>query len=158
MNKILLISKKANAGFSLTEVMIAVLIFAFSLVALAKFAGNLFAMNSYAQQRTEALSIAQQKLADFQSFAKINTTTGYTAYQDIVGGNDTVTGTNATYTRTWVVTTNTTIGYKTVTLTITWTTQDGSNKSLTLTSIIGKTDPASSGQVIAQLPSGSITP
>lgn len=159
MKNIMLLNKQQlNRGFSLTEVMIAVFIFAFSLVALAKFAGSLFAMNSYAQQRTQALNYAQQKLADLQSFAKINTTTGYRAYQDIVNGNDTVIGTNATYTRTWTITTNTSIGYKTVAITVTWTAQDGSNKSLALNSIIGRTDPAYSAQAIMQLPSGTITP
>lgn len=158
MNKMLCAKQQLNAGFSLTEVMIAVLIFAFSLVTLAKFAGNLFSMNSYAQQRTQALNYAQQKLADLQSFAKINTTTGYRAYQDIANGNDTVAGTNATYTRSWTVTTNTTVGYKTVVITVTWTAQDGSNKTLSLNSIIGENDPSDSAQAIMALPSGTITP
>jgi Tfp pilus assembly protein PilV len=159
MNKKILTHKKiANAGFSLTEVMIAVLIFMFSLIALAKFLGNLFAMDSYTNQRTEALEIARRKLVDLQSYAVINTTSGYTAYNDIATGNDTVTGTAATFTRNWIVTPNTVIGYKTVLMQVSWTTQDGSNKTLQLTSIIGKIDPGIAAQAASTGTSGTITP
>jgi len=148
----------SQSGFSLTEVMIAVLIFLFSLIALAKFLGNLFAMDSYANQRTEALEMARQKLADLQSFAVINTTSGYTAYNDIATGSDTVTGVTTTYTRNWTVTPNTTIGYDTVLMKVTWTAQDGSSKILQLTSIIGKIDPSIVAQSSSGGSAGGLTP
>lgn len=149
--------KALNGGVTLTEVMIAVFIFAVCLVGLAKLSGSLFTINNYAQQRTEALNFAQQKIAQLKNFATIDTTAGYNAYQDIVTGSDTVSGVNATYTRNWTVTENTSVGYKTVTVTVSWTTQDNSSKSVSVNSIIGRNDPGTSGTLIKASSSGGIT-
>lgn len=43
-------------------------------------------------------------------------------------------------------------------MTVTWTAQDGNNKTLKLTSIIGKIDPANTAQYSTASSAGGITP
>jgi len=59
-------------GFSLIEVMIALVIMAVGLLALSKFHSELFRSTSDAQSRTTALVIAEAKLEDLRSFSKIS--------------------------------------------------------------------------------------
>ncbi len=152
--------KHKRAGFSLTEVLIALLVFCASLAALAKFESHLIATNNLAAQRSEALGLTEQKLEALRDYSVVNTTSGYIAYEDIVSGSDTVTGNNATYTRTWTVTNYTTIAYNVVDITTTWTASNGSSKSLTLSTVIASIDPASSGLAIkgGGIGSGGLTP
>jgi len=59
-------------GFSLIEVMIALVIMAVGLLALSKFHSELFRSTSDAQSRTTALVIVEAKLEDLRSFSQIS--------------------------------------------------------------------------------------
>lgn len=66
------------AGFSLIEVMIAVVVLAFGLVSLAALQGRLFQSGAESKARAAATSIAQQALEDARFFAFVTPPTGYT--------------------------------------------------------------------------------
>lgn len=128
-------------GTTLIEAVVALLILSVGFVGVAMLQGQLAASNTLAKQRSEAATIAQDLIEEYRSFGELTTTAGYTAYSDIASGNDTVSGVNASYTRTWAVVENVNPNYKTVTVTVSWTGATRDAQSLSLSTIIAGSDP-----------------
>jgi len=63
--------KTKNQGFSLIEVMLAVLVLGVGILGVAKLQGTLIRNGSDANQRTVAASIAQKKIDDIKSFSQL---------------------------------------------------------------------------------------
>lgn len=134
-------------GVGLLELMITLVVFSIGIAALFKFQSQYFYYYDVGKQRTEALVIAKNKIEALRAFEVITTTTGKVAYDDIVSGTATTTGNNASYTNTWTVTTNANPDYKNVTSVVSWTDRRGTAQSVTLSTIIAKVDPATSGLI-----------
>lgn len=134
-------------GVGLLELMITLLVFSIGIISLFKFMSQYAYYYDLNKQRAEALVIAKNKIEALRGFEVIATTTGKVAYDDIVTGNATTVGNNASYTNTWTVTTNTNPDYKVVNEVVTWTDRRGSSQSLALSTMIAKTDPATSGLI-----------
>lgn len=135
-------------GQTLIEVLITIVFITIGVIALARFQNYLSYDNSLSQQYGDATLLAQSKLDQLREFQVLNNTTGYTSYQSIASGTSTTTGTSATYTLTWSVTTSTNPDYKQATVTVSWTDRRGISKSITLVSNIAGVDPAYSSAVM----------
>lgn len=140
-----------QAGVTIIEVLIALFILAAGLVALLKFQSNLLQNRGLVSQRSEAVSLAENKLEDLRHYVTINTTAGVKAYDDIAGGSSSFSGTSTSYTLTWTVAESTDPPYKAITITVTWTDAAGGSQSVTLDTIVGKVDPAMSGTIMQGL-------
>jgi len=106
--------KKSN-GFSLIEVLIALVILSISLLALAGLMVQSTRNSSWGSHMTEAATLAQDRLERFRAVRP---------QTDIPEGANTDQVTAASgivYTRTWTVTTNGTSTLRTIRITITWT-------------------------------------
>jgi len=66
--------KTKSLGFSLVEVMVAVLVLGVGILAVAKLQGTLIRNGSDANQRTVATSLAQKKIDDLRAFTNLNST------------------------------------------------------------------------------------
>ncbi len=118
--------KKSN-GFSLIEVLIALVIFSISLLALASLMGTATMNSSFGGRMTEAATFAQDKLEEFKA----------NAWENIVSGGDQKTGpTGINYARNWRVVERETGNLKTVSLTINW--KDRVDHSITLFTVISQ--------------------
>jgi len=124
-----------SKGFSLVEMLIALVILAISLLALAGLMATTTRNNSFGGHMTEAATFAQDKLEELKALPWAN----------IVGGTDTKSGsTGVTYARTWNVSTllnpvpppNDLL--KAVTITINW--NDGISRSINIFSAIRNSD------------------
>jgi len=118
-----------STGFTLIEILIALFILGFALLALAGLMVTTTKNNSFGGRMTEAATFAQSKLEELQTMPT----------DDIVSGNDLKTGSQGNqYTRNWTVTTTTDNDSKTITkqinLTINW--ADMYNHSITVGSVI----------------------
>jgi type IV pilus assembly protein PilV len=120
-----------SKGFSLIEMLIALVILAISLLALAGLMATTTRNNSFGGHMTEAATFAQDKLEELKALPWAN----------IVGGTDTKSGsTGITYARTWNVSTllnpvpppNELL--KAVTITVNW--DDGISRSINIFSAI----------------------
>ena len=149
-------SDKTQAGFSLLEVLIAFVIFAIAVVALGRVQGLFLINENIAEQKAEATNLAHAKIEQFRSYTSL--TGSGNSYANIASGNESVVGRNTTFTLTWVVGEITTPPYKTVDVSVTWVAQDGASRTITLSSIIGKINPASVGNVIQLSQAGGVTP
>jgi type IV pilus assembly protein PilV len=124
-----------SKGFSLIEMLIALVILAISLLALAGLMATTTRNNSFGGHMTEAATFAQDKLEELKAIPWAN----------IVGGTDTKSGsTGITYARTWNVSTllnpvpppNDLL--KAVTITVNW--NDGTSRSINIFSAIRNSD------------------
>jgi len=115
---------KSN-GFTLIEILIAIIILSISLLALAGLMATTTRNTSFGGNLTEAATFAQDRLEEFR----------VTQWANIVTGSDTRTGsTGIIYTRNWNVTQNGNL--KTVTITISW--NDRIDHSFSLVSVISQ--------------------
>ena len=124
-----------SKGFSMIEMLIALVILAISLLALAGLMATTTRSNAFGGHMTEAATFAQDKLEELKAIPWTN----------IVGGTDTKPGsTGITYTRTWNVSTllnpvpppNDLL--KAVTITVNW--NDGISRSINIFSAIKNSD------------------
>lgn len=150
-------SSKSNVrGFSLIEILISLAILGFGLLSIAKLQGTLITGSDHARQITEAINIGQDKLEELRSFFAIDDGTGTVGYVAIGDNNDTVAGENASYARAWTVTDSPDNNYKTINLTVSWTDQNNEDRTVTLTSQVSRSDPATSGKLMLADGAGEI--
>lgn len=115
-------------GFTLIEVMIAILILAVGMMAMALLQVTAIRGGSFANQMTQASIYGQDKIEELKN----------TTYASIANGSDTITsGNGVTYARTWTVTTDSPYtGSKTINLTISWTGPQAQNHSVQFSTIV----------------------
>ena len=135
-------------GVTLIELLITLVVITIGMAALIKFQGTYFYYADLSKQQAEATVLAKTKMADLRNFQVLTTTPGYNAYSDIISGSSATIGSNATYTTTWTVTTNTSPAYKTINMIVSWLDRRGTTKNVNLTSIISQIDPETSGALI----------
>ena len=114
-------------GFTLIEVLIALIILSFSLLALAGLMVTTTKNNSFGSHITEAATFAQDKLEELRAIR----------WEDIPEGGSTDQKSGSTgidYTRNWNAVTNGSL--KTITIAINW--QDRTNHSIRLTSVLSQ--------------------
>ena len=87
-----------DAGFTLVEALIALLVLAFGMLAVAGLQTTLAHNADVARQRTEATRLAQARVEALRAYQQVGAASGAASYADIVGGSDTPeTTTNTVY-------------------------------------------------------------
>ena len=148
-------SKDKQAGFSLTEALVAFAVVTGGLLAVASFQAGLFNSSAYNKARTEALSLAQQKIEEFKSYSDADKDN----YVDDNGdgamdadgayADATITGNNANFTRSWDVAT--TDEGKRIGVTVSWVDSANVTQSVSLASSISYISPRSGADQIVEL-------
>jgi len=128
---ILKLSMKSR-GFTLIEVLIALVILSFSLLALAGLMVMTTKNNSYGSHITEAVTFAQDKLEEFRAVRPKAPPLG--DIPDGLGADEKAGATGINYTRNWNVVTNGDL--RTITITIDW--NDRINHSIKLLSVLSQ--------------------
>jgi type IV pilus assembly protein PilV len=116
-----------SKGFTLIEILMALIILSISLLALAGLMTMTTRNNSYGSHVTEAATFAQDKLEELRAVPWGNI---------ISGADQKVSSTGINYARNWNVVPNPTDNLRTVTITINW--NDRINHSIRLLSVIAK--------------------
>jgi len=119
---------KKSKGFSLIEVLIALVILSISLLALAGLMVYTTKSNSWGGHMTEATTFAQDTLERLRVIPWANLVTG--AEPATIGA------TGITYTRTYTVAPNADDSLRTITVTVTW--NDGIDHSISFVSAISQ--------------------
>ena len=120
-------SLSKTKGFTLIEVLVALVILSFSLLALAGLMVTTTKNNAFGSHMTEAATFAQDKLEELRAIK----------WENLIDGNNTdqqggSTGMN--YTRNWNVTTNGSL--KTITINVNW--NDRTSHSIKLVSVLSQ--------------------
>ncbi len=135
-------------GISIIGAMIAMLILAIGIIGLIQLQSVVIRNKAIAAQHSEAIVLAENKIAEFRNFSKIPVTSGSTAYDDIVSGTSSVTRNAVSYTLSWTVTEVVNPPHKVVSVSVTWTDSTNENRTVTLSSQISPVDPVTSGQTL----------
>ena len=142
------------AGVSLFEALIAMAIVSGALVSLLAMQTSLSRSADVAKQRGEAVRLAQQQIESMRSFTAMVGTPGQLAWTDLAAGTDSIT-TNTAFTRSWTVGGAVGDSLREVAVTLAWQDRAGENHSMTLQSVISKTDPADVGALGFPLPANT---
>ena len=127
--------RDGRGGFTLIEVMIAILILSVGMMAMALLQISAIRGGAFASQVTQASVEGQDKIEELRSMD----------YASIASGHDSVvSGNGITYTRTWTVTESLPPGttgtpttkMKTILLTVSWAGPQGNSHSITLATIV----------------------
>lgn len=134
-------------GFSLVEAMVALVILSVGLLALARFQGSVTQASAQAKARTEALRLAQGKIETFRGFASLSALVGL-ANAPSGANTETVTGTNAIFTRTWRWETTALPAYRSLGVTVRWQDQRGIMHTVALKTRLSSVEPSEAGNVL----------
>jgi Tfp pilus assembly protein PilV len=144
---------RRQAGFSLLEALIALLVISFGMLGIASFQYTLSRSADTAKQRTEATRIAQRELDQLRSFAQrhaeaVPDPNRLTYVEDVVSAGPTAVAglsTNTTYSLERVVTTPTDDRFRWVNVIVSWADRSGEPQQIRLASAISDGDPAALG-------------
>lgn len=140
------LKRQRQSGLSLLEVLITLTIFSIGLLGLAKLQTELLSTLNLTMQRSQALDLAESKLAELRSYHVIKSTTGLVSYTDIASGTERD-ATN-TYQCTWTVTIFTNPDYKKVKVVVQWTSSQNTVEQVELNTIIASLDPLAEGVIM----------
>jgi prepilin-type N-terminal cleavage/methylation domain-containing protein len=149
-------SLNRKSGFSLLEVLIALVVLAIAIIAIAKVQGLLIPGFDYAEQQSEAVNLARMKIEDYRNYESLEGSGN--SYENIHSGSETTVWKNTTFVTSWTVTESATPPYKQINVRVTWARQDFANNFIELTSIIGKLDPISEGEMFQSVRAGGVRP
>jgi prepilin-type N-terminal cleavage/methylation domain-containing protein len=135
-------SRKSTAGFTLVEVIVALLILSTGILGLVRFQGTILANSSFSREHSEAVLIAQRKVEELRSYAALAPSAGSLAYADVIDGADTLPGKTGDYQRVWSVTDSAGPDYKQLNTDVTWTDVQGNDQTVSVTTEIGRIHPA----------------
>ena len=120
-------SPKESGGFTLLEILIALIIFSVGILALTSLTVTATKTGAYGGRMSEAVTFAQDKLEELKA----------NSWDKIVSGADQETGpTGISYTRNWKVLEKETRNLKTVSITIEW--KDPVAHSISLLTVISR--------------------
>ena len=153
---------RRQAGFAIIESLIALLIMGFGMFSLSCMQMALSRHADDARQRTEAVRMAQEKIEEFRAYTGIATTVlgpetvSATAlnWNALTNGQDSVTR-NAVYLRSWTLNGTPENPMRAATVRVAWTDRANAAQTVTLSTILSRTDPADSGLLGFALPPSS---
>ena len=114
------------------------------LLALGRFQGKVMQASAQSKARTEALRLVQDKIEQWHGFSTL------AQFDLYANGSDAITGSQAVFTRNWVVTETLLPVYKSLQITVDWQDRSG-HHSVVLNTVLGKADPMASGKVLFAL-------
>ncbi|GAB1391729.1 MAG: hypothetical protein AMXMBFR78_33540 [Rubrivivax sp.] len=148
--------RSRSRGVSLIEAIVALAVMGFGMLGIAAMQSSLRQNSDTARQRAEATRLASEAIEAMRSYSVVNTASGKISYADLVTGvaapqlalPSTITGTNATYTRTVEVNDTGAQNRKTVFVKITWADRGGQPQELVLSTEIQRSPPELAASLI----------
>ena len=143
-------ARRTTRGVSLIESIIALLVVGFGLASIAGFQLSLSRNADVARQRSEATRLAQEKIEAWRAFEQVESESGKAAYADLASGADSpAVSSNTAYTRSWTITPSDTDLHRLVTVSVNWTDRTGDTalNTVSVQSIVSRSDPADIGSL-----------
>jgi len=148
-------TKQNQKGFTLTEALVSFAITATGLLVIASFQAGLFSESAYNKARTEALSLAQQKIEEFKHYTLASEDNfiddDHNGIMDADGtyAENLIDGQNAQFRRSWNLTTADRA--KQIAVTVSWPDRANETQSVMLTTEIAWISPRAGADQLAEL-------
>lgn len=141
------ITTNRQSGFSLIEVLVAMVIIATGLLGVGAFQATVLQARTEAKQQNEAVSLAQKQIENLRYIASVWDYDNMVCYtqEDCM---EEVAGTTATYTLTWNFTPNerwTKPPYKVVQMQLSWVTPTGNTRRININTILTRREARQTG-------------
>jgi Tfp pilus assembly protein PilV len=142
-------------GFTLTEALVAFAVVAIGLLGIVSFQVGLFSGSSYSKARTEAMTLAQQKIEQLKHYTHASEDNFIDENNDDIMDADgayaenPINGQNAVFTRSWEITTNNET--KQIDVTVSWPDATDATQSVILTTGISWISPRSGADRLTEL-------
>lgn len=141
----------SQRGFTIIEALIALIVMAFGMLSLAGMQVMLSRNGDFAKQRAEAMRLAQDRLERLRAYDGIGS--GTIDWNNLPIAAETFSGnTNTTFTVSGALAGATTDAFRPLTVTASWVDRTGTTQTVTLASVVSKTDPEKIGLVSNPLP------
>ena len=137
-------------GISLIEALIALLVTGAGLLVLGTTQMRLVQSADASRQRGEATRLAAERIESARSFSSISGA-GPTAWNGLSGGADTSTS-SVTYTRSWTLDGDISQPMRQINVAVDWADRTGAAQTVTMSSVISRTDPLDVGSLGFPLP------
>jgi Tfp pilus assembly protein PilV len=142
-------------GFTLIEAVLTMLVVAVGLLAMGATFMKLSHSEDVARQRSEATRLVVDQVEAMRSYTQIaNGGTGVVSWNGLANGEDTVT-TNAEFTRTWTLSGSPNDTMRTLRVDVTWTDRSDEEQTISMSTVIARTDPADVGVLGFPLPANT---
>lgn len=141
-------------GFALIEAAIALLVVALGLLTLGATFLKLSRSEDVAKQRGEATRLVQDRIEALRSYTQIASGAGVVSWNGLASGTDTIT-TNTDFTRTWTLGGSSTDTMRPAVVTVTWTDRADEAQTVSMATVISRTDPADVGALGFPLPANT---
>lgn len=141
-----------QGGFTLIEALTALIIMAFGLLSIAGVQLHLSRSADVAKQRTEATRLAQERIERYRSFTSVPSwnalpASGVEPIAGLTYSGSASQSTNTSYTLTYALSGASSDVLRALNVTVSWRDRVNDEQSVSLTSVISKTDPADSGKL-----------
>ncbi len=130
--------RNSCGGFALMEVLVSIVVFSVGLITVSTFQGDMVQEGNLSKARSEAVNLAQDRLEQLRNLMVEGN------YTTIADGQDSVSGVNTTFTRSWDVTAQSSPPRRDVQVTVSWTDAAGDARSVVLESTVAWSDPRQS--------------
>jgi Tfp pilus assembly protein PilV len=135
-------SDRLSRGVSLIEAVVAMGVMAFGMLAVVGLQATLRGNADLSRQRAEAVRLAQASIESWRALAAVDATPLVMDFSDIVSdGPTSFVGTNATYAVTRVVPAQTSTGFKTLAVNVTWADRTGALQRVGLSTLVAAVSP-----------------
>lgn len=154
-NSMNLRTQRRQAGFTLIEALIALVVMAFGMLALAGMQLTLSRSSDVAKQRTEAVRLAQREMDRLRSYTSIAVSASHPInWAGMAASSVTLatTGTNTQYTLATTFAGATSSPMRPVNITVSWNDRTGDLQTVALSSVIAQNDPIDIGKITNPLP------
>jgi type IV pilus modification protein PilV len=146
---------RRQAGFTLIEALIALVVMAFGMLALAGMQLTLSRSSDVAKQRTEAVRLAQREMDRLRSYTSIANSASHPINWASMAASSVslaTTGTNTQYTLSTTFAGAASAPMRPVNITVSWNDRTGDLQTVALSSVIAQNDPIDIGKITNPLP------
>ncbi|MDO9285353.1 MAG: hypothetical protein Q7U26_10680 [Aquabacterium sp.] len=146
--------RPAARGFALVEAVITMLVLAVGLLAMAATFLKLSRSEDVARQRSEATRLAVDQVEAMRAYTQIAAGAGAVSWNGLASGEDRI-ATNGEFTRRWTFSGTSADTMRTLQVDVSWTDRSNEVQTVSMATVISRTDPVDSGVLGFPLPANT---
>jgi len=145
---------RRQRGFSLIEAAIAMLVVALGVLTLGATYLKLSRGEDVAKQKGEATRLVGDKIEAMRAYTQITAGAGVVSWNGLASGTDRIES-NTTFTRTWTLGGTSADTLRPLAVTVSWNDRTGEAQTISMSTVVSRTDPADSGALGFPLPANT---
>lgn len=146
--------KPSRRGFALIEAVIAMLVVAVGLLILGATFLKLARAEDVAKQRGEATRLVEERIEAMRSYTQITAANSVVSWNGLASGSDSFES-NTVFNRSWTLGGTSADTMRTLQVTVDWTDRSGEAQTISMATVVSRTDPSDVGSLGFPLPANT---